>query len=341
MQEYIYEVENLKKFFKLPKKSLFKKRDILKAVNGINFKIKKGETFGLVGESGCGKTTLGYSLIKLYDPDEGKLIFKGKDVTKIKGNELKEFRSNAQIVFQDPYSSLNPKKKIGWILEEPLKAHGYNNKRERYDKVLAMLKEVGFNEEYYKRYPHELSGGQRQRVMIIHALMLNPDFVILDEAVSALDVSVQSQILNLLNELQKEFDLTYFFISHNLNVVHYISDRIAVMYMGEIVELATADEIYHSPKHPYTQALFSAIPKITKDGTKRILLSGDLPDPSNPPKGCKFHTRCKYAQDRCKNEVPKDYEVKKDHKVRCFLYENGGKDENIHFIRHTCRRTIC
>jgi oligopeptide/dipeptide ABC transporter ATP-binding protein len=326
MTEYIYEVENLKKYFKSPKKSLFKKRNVLKAVNGINFKIKKGETFGLVGESGCGKTTAGYSLIKLHEPDEGKLIFKGNDVTDIKGDELKEFRSNVQIVFQDPYSSLNPKKKIGWILEEPLKAYGYKDKKERYDKVLAMLKEVGFNEEYYKRYPHELSGGQRQRIMIIHALMLNPDFVILDEAVSALDVSVQSQILNLLNKLQDEFDLTYLFISHDLNVVHYISDRIAVMYMGEIVELATADEIYHSPKHPYTQALFSAIPKITKEGSKRIILSGDIPDPSNPPKGCKFHTRCKFANDKCRNEIPKHYKINDDHTVKCFLYENGGEE---------------
>ncbi|MGM0641003.1 MAG: ABC transporter ATP-binding protein [Thermotogota bacterium] len=325
MSNYIYEVQNLKKFFKSPKKKLFEKNNYLKAVNGVNFKIKKGETFGLVGESGCGKTTVGYNMIKLHEPNEGKLIFKGKDVTNIKGDELKEFRSNVQIVFQDPYSSLNPKKKIGWILEEPLKSHGMKDKKERYNKVIEMLEDVGFENDYYSRYPHELSGGQRQRIMIIHALMLNPDFVILDESVSALDVSVQSQILNLLNKLQEEFNLTYLFISHDLNVVHYISDRIAVMYMGEIVELATADEIYHSPKHPYTKALFSAIPKITKEGTKRIILSGDIPDPANPPKGCKFHTRCPQAKDKCSKEIPHDYKLNNNHVVKCFLYENGGE----------------
>ena len=325
MSNYIYEVQNLKKFFKTPKKKLFEKNNFLKAVNGINIKIKKGETFGLVGESGCGKTTVGYSMIKLHEPNEGKLIFKGNDVTNIKGDELKEFRSDVQIVFQDPYSSLNPKKKIGWILEEPLKAHGIKDKKQRYEKVIEMLEDVGFKEEYYGRYPHELSGGQRQRIMILHALMLNPDFVILDEAVSALDVSVQSQILNLLKKLQKEFDLTYLFISHDLNVVHYISDRIAVMYMGEIVELATADEIYHSPKHPYTKALFSSIPSINKDSSKRIILSGDIPDPANPPAGCKFHTRCDQAMERCKKESPKNYDLNDTHKVKCFLYENGGE----------------
>lgn len=325
MSNYIYEVKNLKKFFKSPRKKLFEKKNILKAVNGINFKIKKGETFGLVGESGCGKTTAGYSMIKLYEPNDGKLIFKGEDITNIKGKKLKEFRSNVQIVFQDPYSSLNPKKKVGWILEEPLKTHGIKDKNKRYKKVIEMLKDVGFNEEIYRRYPHELSGGQRQRIMIIHALMLNPDFVILDEAVSALDVSVQSQILNLLKKLQKDFNLTYLFISHDLNVVHYISDRIAVMYMGEIVELSTADEIYHSPKHPYTKALFSAIPKIVKDGSKRIILSGDIPDPSNPPKGCKFHTRCPMAKDVCRKNMPKSYNINDNHKVKCFLYENRGK----------------
>jgi len=326
MSNYIYEVQNLKKFFKTPKKKLFEKNNFLKAVNGINIKIKKGETFGLVGESGCGKTTVGYSMIKLHEPNEGKLIFKGNDVTNIKGDELKEFRSDVQIVFQDPYSSLNPKKKIGWILEEPLKAHGIKDKKQRYEKVIEMLEDVGFKEEYYGRYPHELSGGQRQRIMILHALMLNPDFVILDEAVSALDVSVQSQILNLLKKLQKEFDLTYLFISHDLNVVHYISDRIAVMYMGEIVELATADEIYHSPKHPYTKALFSSIPSINKDSSKRIILSGDIPDPANPPGGCKFHTRCDQAMDKCKNKAPENYNLNDTHKVKCFLYENGGEE---------------
>ncbi|MDN5343326.1 MAG: peptide/nickel transport system ATP-binding protein [Oceanotoga sp.] len=320
--DYILEVNNLKTYFKQPKRKLFKKTEYLKAVNGVNFKVRKGEVFGLVGESGCGKSTTGQTIVKLIQATDGEIIFNGKDILKLKNRDLKELRRNIQIIFQDPYSSLNPKKRIGWILEEPLKNYDYKNTRKRKEKVCEMLEIAGFSKEFYNRYPHELSGGQRQRIIILHALMLNPQLVISDEAVSALDVSVQAQILNLMKRLQNEFNLTYIFISHDLNVVYYISDRIAVMYFGEIVEIADVEELYNNPLHPYTKALLSAIPKIDKTtGKKRIILKGDVPDPLNPPEGCPFHTRCPNVMEICKNKKPEMIENLNKHKVMCHLYQ--------------------
>ncbi|MFD1848842.1 ABC transporter ATP-binding protein [Oceanobacillus bengalensis] len=308
----IVEVENLHKHFK-------QKSSLVKAVNGVSFTLYEGETFGLVGESGCGKSTTGEVLLQLTKQTSGIVKYKGRDVTSFSKKELKNWRKDVQIVFQDPYSSLNPKKNVGWILNEPLRIHQIGNRATRFEKVLRTLEDVGLDASYLERFPHELSGGQRQRVAIASAIILDPVFIVIDEGVSALDVSVQAQILNLLKELQRKYKLTYLFISHDLNVVQYFCDRIAVMYLGEIVEIGKTEEISAAPKHPYAEALFSAIPMHDEDD-RRIVLEGDLPDPSNPPSGCPFHTRCAYALEICRSEKPIARSVGDGtHKVSCHL----------------------
>lgn len=273
MENNLLEVSNLKKYFPLSQNRFFKEKEYTKAVDGISFSIKKGEIFGIVGESGSGKSTTGRMLMRLIDATSGTINFDGKDITKLKGDSLRKLRSEFQIIFQDPYSALNPRKKIGWILEEPLRIQGIKDKALRVQKVLEMLKLLGFDEAVTYKYPHELSGGQRQRIVIGSALMVNPKFIIADEAVSALDVSVQAQILNLMLELQKKLNLTYLFISHNLNVIHYMCDRVAVMYQGKIVESGSVEEIYNFPKHPYTKKLLAAIQDIdAEDGKKEIAI---------------------------------------------------------------------
>lgn len=320
----LLKVENLKKYFPVKKRKLIERRKYLKAVDGVSFDVFEGETLGLVGESGCGKTTLGRTILRLYEPDGGKVFFRGEDITTFKGSRLRKFRREAQIIFQDPYASLNPRMKVKEIVEEPLLVHGVP-KAEREKIVSEMLDVVGLNPEHRYRYPHEFSGGQRQRISIARTLALKPKLIVCDEPVSALDVSIQAQILNLLEELQEKFSLTYIFISHDLSVVRHISDRVAVMYLGKIVELADKKEIYTSPMHPYTNALLSAVPIPDPEKERkreRILLSGDLPSPVNPPAGCRFHTRCYKARERCSQEVPELKELKQGHYVACFYPEN-------------------
>lgn len=319
----ILEVKDLKKHFPLPKKIPFEPTKELKAVDGVSFTVKKGETFGLVGESGCGKTTTGFMLNGLIPITSGKILFEGKDVSEPRGSLARQRCMDMQIIFQDPFSSLNPRKKVGWTLTEPLVIHKQGSKQEQKERVMEMLEVVGFEPEIYYRFPHELSGGQRQRIGIARALMLNPKFVICDEPVSALDVSVQSQILNLMQRLQKQFDLTYFFISHDLNVVYYMSDRVAVMYLGKIVELAPVEEVYDKPLHPYTKSLLSAIPaNEEKPKRERIVLKGDVPNPANPPTGCAFHPRCPYAMDICRSEEPTFKDMTAGHFASCHLYND-------------------
>lgn len=295
------------------------------AVNDVSFTLKKGETFGVVGESGCGKSTLGRTIVRLYDPTSGSVSYNGQDIAKLNGARLKEFRRHIQMVFQDPYASLNPRMTIKDILLEPLTLHRVGTAQERLDKVKRLVKTVGLRIADMNKFPHEFSGGQRQRIGIARALTLEPSIIVCDEAVSALDVSIQSQVLNLLNKLQQDLELTYIFISHDLTVVKYISDRVAVMYLGRIVEMADADVIYEQPQHPYTKALLSSVP--VPDPSKRgeyEPLQGDVPSPSNPPSGCAFHTRCKYATERCVREKPqlKEWSAgtsKNSHKVACHL----------------------
>lgn len=318
----ILEVNNLKQYY--PIKGGFFRRTIgqVKAVDGISFKINEGETMGLVGESGCGKSSAGRSILRLQTPTDGTVLFDGEDITKIQGRKLRETRQGFQMVFQDPYASLNPLQMVGDIVAEPIKNYHKMSKEELEKEVKALLVKVGLNTEDYYKYAHEFSGGQRQRVGIARALALKPKLIILDEPVSALDVSVQSQVLNLLDDLQEEFNLSYLFIAHDLSVVKHVSDYIGVMYLGHIVEQGPSDEIYNNPKHPYTQALISAIPEIDPEKRKeRILLTGDLPSPANPPTGCPFHTRCPIAQEACKTTKPKYKEVSQDHFAACLLIE--------------------
>jgi oligopeptide/dipeptide ABC transporter ATP-binding protein len=287
-------------------------------VDGVSFAIRRGETLGLVGESGCGKTTVGRSIIRLLKPQGGQVLFEGKDILQLPRDEMKKMRRDMQIIFQDPYGSLNPRMPVGDIIGEGLLVHGMHNRKEREELVQYFLSVVGLRKEYVRRYPHEFSGGQRQRIGIARALALRPKFVVGDEPVSALDVSIQSQVLNLLEDLQAEFGLTYLFIAHDLSVVEYISDRVGVMYLGKLVELATADELYANPRMPYTQALLSAIP--VPDPTvkkQRIVLQGDVPSPINPPSGCPFRTRCWLAQDICAAETPPLREVSAGHLAAC------------------------
>lgn len=299
-------VENITKQFPIYGGLFSKQVAAVKAVQDISFEINKGETLGLVGESGCGKSTLGRSLIRLIEPSSGKIFFKNKEITKADGTELRELRKKMQIIFQDPYASLNPRMTIGAILEEPLIIHNlFNSAKDRQDRVRELINLVGLRPEHLSRYPHEFSGGQRQRVGIARALAVNPELIICDEPVSALDVSIQAQVINLLMELQQKLGLTYIFIAHDLKVVEHVSHRVAVMYLGKIVELASADELYKNPKHPYTRALLSAIPiPDPKPRPERIILTGDVPSPLNPPTGCQFHPRCPMADANCAKQSP-------------------------------------
>ena len=291
----------------------------VKAVDGVSFDVQAGEVLALVGESGCGKTTVGRSVLNLVEPSSGTVTFDGISVLEAKGRELLTLRKNMQMIFQDPFSSLNPRMTVGELIGEGLLIHGMNKLSERRQRVEQMMEKVGLNKTYIDRYPHEFSGGQRQRIGIARALILEPRFVVCDEAVSALDVSVQAQVLNLLADLKKEFNLSYLFIAHNLSVVEHIADRVAVMYLGRIVELGTRDQIFSSPRHPYTQALLSAIPKIGVRGQKsqRIILKGDLPSPVSPPSGCHFHERCPFAKASCESLSPGLEAVESDHLVAC------------------------
>lgn len=319
--EYILEVKNLKKYFPLNRNFFGKPQTYLRAVDNVSFGVKKGQTIGVVGESGCGKTTLGRTILKLYDSDGGKILFDGKDLTEIKRNKMNDLRVDIQLVFQDPYSSLPPRMTVGSIISEAVKVHNIVPKEEVQSYTLKIMEQCGLQPSYYDRYPHEFSGGQRQRICIARALAVKPKLVICDEPVSALDVSIQAQVINLLKKLQNEMDLTYVFISHDLSVVKYITDQILVMYLGNMMEYGDTDEIFDNPLHPYTKALFSAVPVPNPDAKmERIILSGDIPSPANPPKGCKFHTRCKECMSVCKMLEPKYIEHTKNHFVACHLY---------------------
>jgi len=301
----LLEVKDLEKHFPITKGAVIpRKTGAVKAVDGVSFKVEQGETLGLVGESGCGKSTTGRTILKLTEPTGGRIYFDGQDITHLKGNKLRRLRQDMQLIFQDPFASLNPRMTVEQIIAEPLKVFGVHGE-ERRKRISHLLEVVGLSALYKERYPHEFSGGQRQRVGIARALALEPKLIICDEPVSALDVSIQAQVVNLMEDLQKEFGLTYLFIAHDLGVVHHISDQVAVMYLGEIVELGNYDEIYAHPQHPYTQALLSAIPEASPHRKKeRIVLKGDVPSPANPPTGCKFHTRCPFAEQRCRLEKP-------------------------------------
>jgi len=321
MTSPLVETRNLKQYFPVRKGLLQRVVAHVQAVDDVSLSIQPGETLGLVGESGCGKTTVGRTLLRLYEPTSGRIFFGGRDVTEVHGAELRALRRNMQIVFQDPFSSLNPRMTIRSIVEEGLLIHGMGTKTERLDRVKDILVRAGLDPTYLYRYPHEFSGGQRQRISIARALALNPQFIVLDEPISALDVSIQSQIINLLTDLKEEFKLTYLFISHDLSVVQYISDRVAVMYLGEIVELGSSDQVYHNPLHPYSKALLASIPSI--DPTKRsvrVMLPGDVPSPLNPPSGCRFHPRCPVAMDVCKQVAPAVLDLG-GHQVRCHAVE--------------------
>ena len=321
MTQDLLEVQNLKKYFPLKNNFFGGKREFLKAVDGVSFSVKTGETLSIVGESGCGKSTTGRMLMKLTEPTEGKIIFEGQDITNMDDNEIRPLRKEFQMVFQDPYASLNPRLKVSDIIEEPLIVHNID-KRKRAKRVEELLEIVGLSKYHANRYPHEFSGGQRQRIGIARALAVNPKLIIADEPVSALDVSIQSQILNLLKDLQDQFDLTYVFIAHDLSVVEHISDRVGVMYLGRFVELASRDELFRNPFHPYTKALLSAVPiPNPKLKRERILLKGDIPSPANPPSGCTFHTRCPFAEQKCQDEKPEYREIMSNHFVACHFAE--------------------
>lgn len=317
----LIEVKNLKKYF--TKKSGLIKKEIkeVKAVDDVSFYIKKGETLGLVGESGCGKSTLGRTLIRLYDVTDGEILFDGEDISKKSEKELKNFRKRTQTIFQDPYASLNPNMTVKDIIREPLDIHTNFSKDEKDKIVYEMLKKVGLNKEHATRYPHEFSGGQRQRIGIARALSVKPDFIFCDEPISALDVSIQAQIINLLEDLQKELGITYLFIAHDLSMVKHISHRVCVMYLGKVVEIGSSEDIYENPKHPYTKALLSSIPKIDDD-TEEEILEGDVPSPLNPPSGCRFRTRCKYAKEICSKENPPRVDFGNEHYAYCHVIDN-------------------
>lgn len=316
-EEILLEVKNLKKYYEI-KQGMFKKISV-KAVNDVSFQIKKGETLGLVGESGCGKTTLGRTILRLFEPTSGDIYFKGEKINDVK---MREYRKKMQIVFQDPYASLDPRKTVADIIGEAMDIHNlYSNRTERRDKILHLMNLVGLNTEFYNRYAHEFSGGQRQRIGIARALAVSPEFIVCDEPVSALDVSIQAQVINMLKKLQKEQKLTYLFIAHDLAVVKHISDQIGVLYLGRLVELADSEELYKNPMHPYTQMLLSAVPIADPDESekrRRIKLEGEIPSPINPPSGCPFRTRCQYADSKCSEEFPELSNRGNGHLVACF-----------------------
>ncbi|WP_341878053.1 dipeptide ABC transporter ATP-binding protein [Defluviitalea saccharophila] len=319
-KEVLIKVRNLKKYFEV------EKGVYLKAVDNVSFDIYKGETLGLVGESGCGKSTTGRTLLNIYPATEGSVEFKGQNISKLKGKAAKDFTKSAQMIFQDPYASLNPRMLVSNIIGEGLDIHNLLKGQERTNRIHELLELVGLNKEHANRFPHEFSGGQRQRIGIARALAVNPEFIVCDEPISALDVSIQAQVVNLLEELQEKMGLTYLFIAHDLSMVRYISDRVAVMYLGSIVELADSDELYENPLHPYTKALLSAIPipdpEIQRK-RERIVLQGDVPSPINPPKGCKFVDRCPMATEQCRNQRPALKEVKPGHYVACHHWEEN------------------
>ena len=319
-KEILISATDLKKYF--PVHKFMGGKQYVKAVDDVSLEINKGETFGLVGESGCGKSTLERTLIRMYDITDGKVTYKGKDITNEKAKNLQWMKDEVQIIFQDPYSSLSPRLPVGEIIGEAVREHNLVPKSEYADYVTKIMDDCGLQSYHKDRYPHEFSGGQRQRICIARALALNPEFVVCDEPVSALDVSVQAQIINLLKELQEKRNLTYLFISHDLSVVEHISDTIGVMYLGGLVETGTTADIFANPLHPYTEALFSAIPMPDPDLKRnRIILEGNIPSPANPPKGCKFHTRCRKCMEICKNQVPEVKDMGNGHKVRCHLYD--------------------
>ncbi len=325
--EILLEVKNLKKHFPIKKGFFGNAKVAVKAVDDISFYIRKGETFGLVGESGCGKSTTGRTLIRLYQPTAGEIIFDGVDIANLKESELMSYRKRIQMIFQDPYASLNTRMTVADIIGEPLDIHGLAKGEARQQKIFSLLETVGLSKDHASRYPHEFSGGQRQRIGIARALAVDPDFIICDEPISALDVSIQAQVVNMLEDLQKKRGLTYLFIAHDLSMVKYISDRIGVMYLGKMAEIATSDHLYAEPLHPYAQALLSAIPipdpEIMRN-SNRIIIEGDVPSPINPPSGCTFRTRCQYAKELCSEEIPELMEVKDDHWVACHKVNNSN-----------------
>ena len=324
-EENLLEIQHLRKCFPLKKTLTGKVTRELIAVDDVSFSLKAGETLGIVGESGCGKTTLGRAILKLHQPTSGKIFFEGQDITNFTSSQMREIRKKMQIIFQDPYSSLPPRSTVGGILSEPVEVHGIVPKNQVKEYVLDLMDKCGLRSYYYERYPHEFSGGQRQRICIARALSVQPKLVICDEPVSALDVSIQAQIINLLKRLQQEMNLTYVFISHDLSVVKFISDKIGVMYLGSMVEFGTKEEIFANPLHPYTQALFSAIPYPDPDvKMNRIILSGDIPSPADPPKGCRFHTRCPHAKEICKEVTPEYKDYGNGHHAACHLLNQQG-----------------
>lgn len=323
-------VKDLKKYFPIKKSVLSKKRNYVKAVDGVSFTIKRGTTMGLVGESGCGKSTTGRTLLRLQEKSGGEVYFNGQEIFSLSKKELRKIRPNIQIVFQDPFSSLSPRLPVGEIIGEGVREHGIVPPAEFDAYITRIMKACGLQEYHKDRYPHEFSGGQRQRICIARALALNPDFIVCDEPVSALDVSIQAQIINLLKKLQKEFNLTYLFISHDLSVVEHISDTVGVMYLGNMVEYADTDTLFSNPLHPYTKALFSAIPVPDPDyKMDRIILEGNIPSPANPPAGCKFHTRCTECMEKCKHFAPEYREVSEGHYVACHLYNTPEMNKEL------------
>lgn len=318
----LIEVKNLKKYFTIKKSILGTTTQVLKAVDDVSFSINKGETFGLVGESGCGKSTLGRTIMRLYDSNGGEIYYNGTEITKLSNKELKEYRKKMQIVLQDPFSSLNPHMSVKEIIREPLAMFTNLSKKEQDEEIYTILNKVGLNESQANMFPNDFSGGQRQRVGIARALAIKPEFIFCDEPISALDVSIQAQIVNMLEDLQEEYGLTYLFIAHDLSMVRHISHRIGVMYLGKIVEISNSEDLYTSPLHPYTQALLSSIPIHDPDkasSKQRIMLYGDVPSPINPPSGCAFRTRCKHATEKCKNEIPSLRNMGNGHFVACHL----------------------
>ncbi|GED71271.1 ABC transporter ATP-binding protein [Brevibacillus reuszeri] len=321
-KQALVEVRNLKKYFEVQKSFLGRSQTLLKAVDDVSFTIQKGETFGLVGESGCGKTTIGRTLLKLYEPTDGDILYKGQSISQLGYKEMLPYRKKMQMIFQDPYASLDPRMTIAEIIGDPLVVHNIYQGKDRMDRVKELVELVGLKADHLNRYPHEFSGGQRQRIGIARALAVEPEFIVCDEPISALDVSIQAQVVNMLEELQERFGLTYLFVSHDLSMVRHISHKVGVMYLGSLVEYAPVNELYTNMKHPYTQALLSAVPIAdpdTAERSERIHLQGDVPSPMNPPSGCAFRTRCPYAMSRCAEEKPRLRDIGNGHVVACHL----------------------